>query len=57
MFVLYGVLSFENRVSRWIRNSDPPTTRASAEKCGLMRSSLGAKSMTNRSAGSCTSSM
>ena len=27
--VLYGVLSFENRMSRWIRNSDPPTGRAS----------------------------
>ena len=42
------------RVSRWMRNSEPPTARASARKCGLISSRMGAKARMKASAGSFT---
>ena len=55
-WVLYGVLSLENRVSRWMRNTEPPTGLGSATSRLLILRSPGATSATNWSAGSRTCS-
>lgn len=45
-------MSFENRVSRWMRKSDPPTVRESVTKWGDIFDNGPAKSLMKSSAGS-----
>src|SRR5919204_4935439 len=56
MWVLYGLLSFENRMSRWILNIEPPTGRGSATRLRLTVRSGGPTSLMNWRNGSLTDS-
>src|SRR5688572_32614594 len=54
-WVLYGDLSGENRVSRWIRYIDPPCRLGSTAKAGLMAVIRGPRSRMNCRNGASTS--
>src|ERR671934_59301 len=56
MWVLYGLLSFENRMSRWILNIEPPTGRGSATRLRLTVRNAGPTSLMNWRNGSLTDS-
>src|SRR5919201_5120328 len=56
MWVLYGLLSFENRMSRWILNIEPPTGRGSATRLRLTVLNAGPTSLMNWRNGSLTDS-
>ena len=45
---MYGDLSLAKRVSRWIRNSEPPMTLGSDRKCGLISATPGCRSSSRR---------